>query len=220
MLLHLVSRTLGAGDTFAYLPSRDVTSKCSWEKTSQRSVTSPNTATSAVTCPSSVVFPVTRREGTQDEEDEDGAQDGEATPAASGHVTGWPRRAGWRMAAFRADWMLWPTRTWRQLPPPVLRSPSGPPSLPPLCFPVLRVLFGAHGPPLTKPGRSHGNERRAGGEAMRHGARSPLAWAGCGLQHRGQDRWVVASVGRALSVLICSLGRWACRRVISQNHVC
>lgn len=141
-------------------------------------------------------------------------------PAASGHVTGWPRRAGWRMAAFRADWMLWPTRTRRQLPPPVLRSPSGPPSLPPLCFPVLRVLFGAHGPPLTKPGRSHGNERRAGGEAVRHGARSPLAWAGCGLQHRGPDRWVVASVGRALSVLICCLGRWACRRVISQNHVC
>lgn len=153
VLLHLVSRTLGAGDTFAYLHSHDVTSKCSWEKTSQRSVTSPNAATSAVTCPSSVVFPVTRREGTQgDEEDEDGAQDGEATPAASGHVTGWPHRAGWRTAAFRADWVLWPTRTRRQLPSPVLRSPSGPPSLPPLCFPVLRVLFGAHGPPLTKPG--------------------------------------------------------------------
>lgn len=33
------------------------------------------------------------------------------------------------------------------------------------------------------------------------------AWAGCGLQHLGTGPWVVASVGRALGVLICSLGR-------------
>lgn len=36
----------------------------------------------------------------------------------------------------------------------------------------------------------------------------------------GQDQWVVASVGRALGVLICSLRRWAYRRVLSQNHLC
>lgn len=106
VLLHLVSWTLGTGDTFAYLCPHNVTSKYSWKKTSQRSVMSPNTATSVVTSPSSVVFPVTHREGTQGEE-----EDEEAIPAASGHVTGWPHTA-WagrrRMAVLRADWMLWP----------------------------------------------------------------------------------------------------------------